>query len=93
MNAEAFGSLLLKGNTAQISFPVCLQYLRAERRKYDGKRGDILLIKGEIPLSRGQFGIQAGSMLDVIKDNVSVQVNLVGCSDKNRPLLPSRLFF
>ena len=93
MNAEAFGSLLLKGNTAQISFPVSLKYLRAERRKYDGKRGDILLIKGQVPLSRGKFGIQPGGMLDVIKDNLSIQVTLVGCSDKNRPLLPSRLFF
>lgn len=93
LNAEAFGALLLKGEIAQISFPVRLKYLRTERRKYDGKRGDILLINGQIPLSRSKFGIQPGGMFDVIKDNLSIQITLVACSGKNRPLLPSRLFF
>jgi polyisoprenoid-binding protein YceI len=92
LQAEAFGILFLKRYKAQISFPVNLKFLRAERRKYDGKRGDIILIKGQISLSRGQLGIQPGGMLDVIKDNLNIKVTLVGCSDKNRPLLPSRLF-
>jgi polyisoprenoid-binding protein YceI len=91
--ANADGALQMKGSSRDISIPVTIKYLRAERRKYDGKRGDILLVVGEIPLNRTDFGISSDDMFDLIKDNISVKVSLVGSSDKCRSLLPSRLFF
>ena len=91
--ANADGALQMKGSTRDISIPVTIKYLRAGRRKYDGKRGDILFVAGEIPLNRTDFGISSDDMFDLIKDNISVKVSLVGSSDKCRSLLPSRLFF
>ena len=92
LNADAFGSLLLKNKTSPITLPVTIKYLRNGRKKYDRKPGDLITLKGQLSLSRGNFGINPGSMLDVIQDGVVVNVTLVGCSSGKRPLLPSRLF-
>ncbi len=92
LSAKAYGSLLLKGVSKKISLPVKIQYLRGERRKYDGKRGDLLFLEGQLPLSRTDFEISPGQMLDIIKDRITVKLSLMGCSDRCRPLLPSLLF-
>ena len=93
LRARAHGSLLLKGVSKKISLPVSIQYLRGERRKYDGKRGDMLYLEGQLPLSRTEFEISPGQMFDLIKDRITVKISLVGCSDRCRPLLPSALFY
>ena len=92
LNADAFGSLLLKNKTSPITLPVTIKYLRNGRKKYDRKPGDLIILKGQLSLSREKFGINPGSMLDVIQDGIVVHVTLVGCSSGKRPLLPSRLF-
>ena len=92
LNGEAYGSLSLKNKTSQITFPMSIKYLRNARRKFDGKRGDLIVLKGQLQLSRGAFGINPGRMLDVIKDELIVNISLIGCSNSSRPLLPSRLF-
>ena len=92
LNADAFGTLLLKNNTTPITFPVTIKYHRNARKKYDRKPGDLITLKGQLSLSRGEFGINPGSMLDVIQDGIIVNVTLFGCSSEKRPLLPSRLF-
>ena len=90
--AEAYGSLSLKGRAVEISFPVQIRYLRKERRKFDGKYGDILLIEGTLSFDRGDFGLNKGNMLSEIMEKISVDFTLFGCSDQVRPLLPSALF-
>lgn len=90
--AEAYGSLSLKGRAVEISFPVQIRYLRKERRKFDGKYGDILLIEGTLSFGRGEFGLNEGNMLSEIMEKISVNFTLFGCSDQVRPLLPSALF-
>lgn len=92
MKADASGRLRIKKNAVPISVPVFVKYLRAERRAYDGKSGDVLLVQGEFPLSRGQFGINSGSALDSIFDAVTVRIQLMAGSDKVRPFLPCRVF-
>jgi polyisoprenoid-binding protein YceI len=90
--AKAAGTLFLKNTSAPISFPVSVKYLRSKRKKFDGKLGDLLYFQGTLDLSRGSFGINPGSMLEIIKDQITVEISLVGCSNVKRPLLPSRLF-
>ncbi len=91
--AEVFGPLTIKDKTSQINFPVKIKYLTAKRKQFDGRKGDLLVLQGSLPLSRGTFGINPGGMLDVIKDQIAVTVKLIGCSTHQRPLLPSRLFY
>ena len=92
IKADAQGTLSLKNLSRQISFPVIIKYTRAMRKKFDGKQGDLLFLKGEFELSRGSIGINPGNMLNVIKDSVHVKISMVGFTKNRRPLLPSKLF-
>ena len=92
MQANANGKLTIKGRSMPISVPIYLRYLRANRREYDGRNGDILYLTGQFPLSRGQFGINTGTALDSILDLLTVKIQLVAGSDTVRPFLPCRLF-
>ena len=92
MRADAFGNLTIKGTSIPIAVPVHLKYLRAERRRYDGKNGDVIHLNGKFPLSRGKFGINTGSALDSVLDSLTVKIQLMGASDRIRPFLPSRIF-
>ena len=89
--AQARGSLLIKGRKLRISLPVEIRYFRAERKKYDGRQGDLLMITGQQTLTRKILGINSGTMLDVILDEISVNITLVGASKQVRPLLPTPL--
>ena len=92
LQADAHGSLSLKGQVAEISFPVNIRYLRQGRRKFDGKHGDVLVIEGILSFNRADFGLNRGEMLGEIMNRISVGVTVFGCSDRVRPLLPSTLF-
>ena len=92
MQANANGKLTIKGRSMPISVPIYLRYLRANRREYDGRNGDILYLTGQFPLSRGQLGINTGTALDSILDLLTVKIQLVAGSDTVRPFLPCRLF-
>ena len=92
MQANANGKLTIKGRSMPISVPIYLRYLRANRREYDGRNGDILYLTGQFPLSRGQFGINTDTALDSILDLLTVKIQLVAGSDTVRPFLPGRLF-
>ena len=85
LRAVAYGSLRIKNHANPFSIPVSIKYLRAARRKLDGVRGDVLVLRGESSLSRSQFGINPGSMFDSVMDRVTVKIKLVGGSSKVRP--------
>ena len=92
VNADAQGTLSLKNRSVQISFPVIVKFARVMRKKFDGKRGDLLFLKGEFEISRGSLGINTGQMINIIKDTMKIKFSLVGCTKNSRPLLPSKLF-
>lgn len=89
--AQAHGSLLFKGRKLHISLPVKIRYFRGERKKYDGRLGDLLMITGQQTLTREILGINPGTMLDLILNEISVNITLVGASNQVRPLLPTPL--
>ena len=89
--AQAHGDLWIKGRKLRISLPVEIRYFRAERKKYDGRLGDLLMITGQQTLTREILGINSGSMLDVILNEILVKITLVGASEQIRPLLPTPL--
>jgi len=89
--AQAHGTLLFKGRKLRISLPVKIRYFRGERKKYDGRQGDLLMIRGQQTLTREILGINPGTMLDLILNEISVNITLVGASNQVRPLLPTPL--
>ena len=82
----------MKNRNIALSFPLSIQYYRAERRKVDGISGDLLVLKGETTISRSEMGINPGMMMDTVMDPIKIKINLVGGSLKVRPFLPSALF-
>ncbi len=92
MKGEIVGTLTLKGRPKELVLPATIRYQRGERRTIDGRAGDLLSVKTELSILREEFGINPGGMLDQVANEISVTVNLLGRSDKVRPLLPNKLF-
>jgi polyisoprenoid-binding protein YceI len=92
LKAEALGVLQIKGIEKTIKIPLSMHYFRKERRKYEGKVGDLIRLQGMLVLSRSQFGLSPGSLMDLVKEEISIRISITGASDKVRPFLPSRLF-
>jgi|TARA_B100001094_G_C18175062_1_gene797432 polyisoprenoid-binding protein YceI len=92
IRGDIVGTLTLKGKAKEMLLPAVFRYQRAGRRSLDGRAGDLLEVQATLSILRGEFGINPGGMLDQVKNEVSVTVKLLACSDKVRPLLPSSLF-
>jgi len=92
LRAEAIGQLSIKGVQKSVTIPMSIHYFRDERRKYEGKRGDLLRLDGILRISRSEFGLSPQNYFDVILENIDVLVSITGASNRVRPLLPSRLF-
>ena len=92
IRGDIVGTLTLKGKAKEVVLPALFKYQRAGRRSLDGRAGDLLEVQAKLSILRGEFGINPGGMLDQVKNEVSVTVNLLARSDKVRPLLPCSLF-
>ncbi len=92
IRGDIVGTLTLKGKAKEVVLPALFKYQRAGRRSLDGRAGDLLEVQATLSILRGEFGINPGGMLDQVKNEVSVTVNLLARSDKVRPLLPCSLF-
>ena len=92
LRTDAIGTLKIKGHERTVSLPLSIQYLRNERRKFEGKIGDLIRLEGMIILPRSQFGLAPGSMTEIIQEDITVRISVTGASDRVRPFLPSRLF-
>lgn len=79
--ATATGSFTLKGVTKQISVPVRLTYLPGAFGKRINKPevgGDLLVIRGEFTINRGDYGIQPGKNEDKVNPEVKLTLAIVG---------------
>ena len=92
IRGDIVGTLTLKGKAKEVVLPAVFRYQRAGRRSLDGRAGDLLEVQAKLSILRGEFGINPGGMLDQVKNEVSVTVNLLARSNKVRPLLPCSLF-
>jgi polyisoprenoid-binding protein YceI len=89
--AQAQGTLSFKQAKHDFSLPVEIRYFRAERKKYDGRQGDLITIKGEKSLSLEDLDMVQGAKLGEISNEILVKISLVGASNRIRPLLPTHL--
>lgn len=92
LRADAEGILDLKGNRSRIKIPLSVRYFRGERRKFEGKTGDLLRLEGLLTLQRSEFGLAAGILRNEIMEDIVVRISITGASNEIRPFLPSRLF-
>lgn len=82
--AVAHGKFSLKGVTKDIAVPVRLTYLAdaLEKRTRPGNKGDLLVIRGEFTINRGDYGIQPGKNEDKVNPEVKLNLGIVGSAPK-----------
>jgi polyisoprenoid-binding protein YceI len=81
--ADATGKFTLKGVTKDITLPVKLTYLAdaLEKRTKPGNKGDLLVVRGELTILRGDYGIQPGKNEDKVS-NIKLTIAIVGSAPK-----------
>jgi len=92
LRAIGLGTLTIKGKANQIEIPLSIRYHRGERRKYEGKIGDLLRIDGMLNISGAEMSKIFNGIPDPLLKEIDVAVSLTGASERMRPFLPSRLF-
>lgn len=92
LRSEALGFLQIKGIKKLIQFPLSAHYLREQRRKYEGKTGDLLRLDGMLEIDRSEFGLSPGKLTNTIEETITIRISITGASDSVRPFLPSLLF-
>jgi polyisoprenoid-binding protein YceI len=82
--ATAHGKFSLKGVTKDIAVPVRLTYLAdaLEKRTRPGNKGDLLVIRGEFTINRGDYGIQPGKNEDKVNPEIKLNLGIVGSAPK-----------
>lgn len=79
--AIATGKFTLHGVTKEISVPVKLTHLAGAFGKRLGKPelgGDLLVIRGEFTINRGDYGIQPGKNEDKVNPEIQLTLAIVG---------------
>ena len=92
LRSEALGILKIKGIKKSIQIPLSTHYYRKERRKYEGKNGDLLRLEGLVKIPRSEIGLSPGKLTNEVEDEITVRISITGASVRVRPFLPSRLF-
>lgn len=83
--ATAKGKFTLKGVTKEIAVPVKLTYLAGAFGKRINKPevgGDLLVIRGEFTILRGDYGIQPGKNEDKVNPEIKLSLAIVGGAPK-----------
>ena len=92
LRSKALGNLKIKGIKKSIQVPLSTHYFRKERRKYEGKNGDLIRLEGVVEIPRSEIGLSSGKVINEVEDEITVRISITGASDRVRPFLPSRLF-
>ncbi len=82
--ANATGKFTLKGVTKDISVPVTLSFLAdaLQKRTKPDNKGDLLVVRGEFTILRGDYGIQPGKNEDKVSNEIKLTFALVGSAPK-----------
>jgi polyisoprenoid-binding protein YceI len=84
-SATATGKFTLKGVTKDITVPVKLTYLANSYGKRLNKPelgGDLLVVRGEFTITRGDYGIQPGKNEDKVNTEIKLTLAIVGGAPK-----------
>ncbi|MEY4489082.1 MAG: hypothetical protein RIQ79_1590 [Verrucomicrobiota bacterium] len=84
--ASANGQFSLKGVTKDISVPVTLSYLSGQYGSRLGKPemgGDLLVVRGEFSIARGDYGIKPGEKEENVAPVIQLTFALVGGAPKS----------
>jgi polyisoprenoid-binding protein YceI len=80
--ADATGTFSLHGVSKEITVPVKLTYLKDRLKARTGKEGDLLVIRSNFTIKRGDFGINKGTFEDKVSDDIELTLSVAGAAPK-----------
>jgi polyisoprenoid-binding protein YceI len=83
--ADIKGLFTLKGVSKEITAPAKVTYLpgRLADRSNGKMQGDLLVIRTNFQINRGDFGIKAGENLDKVSDTIDISLSIAGSAPKS----------
>lgn len=78
------GKMTLKGVTKNVSVPVKITYLKDKlgARTNGRMQGDLLVLRAQFTIKRGDYGINPGAPTDKVSDEVELTLSLAGSAPK-----------
>lgn len=81
--ADVKGTFTLRGISKEITVPVRVTYLPGRLKDRGGdKDGDLLVVRTNFQIKRGEFGIKEGENLDKVSDIIDISLSLAGAAPK-----------
>jgi len=80
--ADATGTFSLHGVSKEITVPVKLTYLKDRLKARTGKEGDLLVIRSNFTIKRGDFRINKGTFEDKVSDDIELTLSVAGAAPK-----------
>jgi polyisoprenoid-binding protein YceI len=82
--ANVKGIFTLKGVSKEITAPAKVTYLpgRLADRSNGKMQGDLLVIRTNFQINRGDFGIKQGENLDKVSDTIDISLSIAGAAPK-----------
>jgi polyisoprenoid-binding protein YceI len=83
--ADVKGVFTLKGVSKEITAPAKVTYLpgRLADRSNGQMEGDLIVIRTNFQINRGDFGIKAGENLDKVSDTIDISLSIAGSAPKS----------
>jgi len=82
--ADVKGTFTLKGVSKEITVPVKVTYLPGKLAdRSNGKlQGDLLVVRTNFKINRGDFDIKKGENLDKVSDEIDISLSIAGAAPK-----------
>jgi len=83
--ADVTGKLTLRGVTKELTVPVSFTYLKDKlgARTNGQMQGDLLVIRSQFTIRRGDFGINPGAPIDKVAEEISLTLSLAGAAPRS----------
>ena len=79
--ADASGTLTIKGVAKEVTVPVTLTYLKGKLGQRVPKlQGDLLVIRANFTVKRGDYGINPGAPADKVSDEIELTLSIAGAA-------------
>ena len=79
--ADAVGTLTVKGVTKEVTVPVSMTYLKDKLGlRVPNMKGDLLVIRGNFVIKRGDYGINPGAPTDKVSDEINLTLSIAGAA-------------
>jgi polyisoprenoid-binding protein YceI len=81
--ADVIGAFMLKGVSKDLTVPVKLTWLKDKLgERVPNQKGDLLVIRANFTIKRGDFNIMPGQFEDKVSDTIELTLSIAGASPK-----------